>query len=286
MGSDLKRSIFLSANALVGHSEFDPKASSLRVLIVSMNFMYLILISAYTANLASFLVIESSSRIVINQFQDVLNAQEPICVQRGIAYVDAIQKKYPESKNLMVEFETEQEMFQGLHEDKCLVLLTSMEDWKSKKRDKNYNINCSMKWVGRRVELVPASFALRASIDQCRTLLHDVIDFHLIQMKSDDVVQAIWNKYRDLKIDNTCNISDEKGSESSEDSTQLNVMNMAGIFILHVSVIACTTLIEVLLFLNSPKENKKDLKNDLSQRTKECFGNICPTNKKKNNTEE
>merc|ERR1712176_1559124 len=100
-----------------------------------------------------------------------------------------------------------------------------------------------MKWVGRRVELVPASFALRASIEYCRTLLHDVIDFYLIQMKSDDVVEEIWNKYRELKIENTCNISDEKGSESSEDSSQLNVVNMAGIFILHVSVIAFTTLV-------------------------------------------
>merc|ERR1711862_77801 len=122
LDADFKKVIFLSMNAFVGHSEFDPRASSLRMLTISMNFMYLILISAYTANLASFLVIESSSRIDINNFKDVIKHQKRICVERGLAYVDAVQKKYPESKHLMIEYENAKDMFLGLQNQKCLIL--------------------------------------------------------------------------------------------------------------------------------------------------------------------
>merc|ERR1712151_484073 len=74
--ADLKRSLFLSMNAFVGHSEFDPKATSTRVLTFSMNFLYLIIISAYTANLASYLVYKNSTHVEIKEFNDVLKKQQ------------------------------------------------------------------------------------------------------------------------------------------------------------------------------------------------------------------
>merc|ERR1711862_908303 len=234
-----------------------------RLLTMSMNFMFLILIAAYTANLASFLVAKNSSKIVINEFDDVLNYGEKICVQRGYSYVERIKSKYPGSDSLMIEFGSQAEMYQALQNGDCLVLLTSMEDWKNRQRDAKYNVNCGMHWVGRRVESVPASFAIRTSAYHCTGLLNDVLDFHLIQMSSDGSLQEIWSNYRDATLDSTCEVS--TNTECFKSAQQLSVFNMAGIILFHLAILLFTVVVEVCLFCNTSKEKKVSVEKEIKE---------------------
>jgi len=261
LDSDMQRALYLSMNAFVGHSEFDPKGTMMRVLTLSMNFMFLILLAAYTANLASFLVVKNSSRIEINQFDDVMKLRKNVCVLRGYPYIKSVSTKYPGSESLMIPFENEVDMYQALQNGECLVLLSSMEDWRNHERDAIYNINCGMKWAGRRVEAVPASFALRTSFNHCRALLHDVLDFFLIKMRSDGTLQEVWDNYRDFKLANTC----DTGATTTKTAkvSQLNVFNMAGIFLFHLAILIITIIGEIFLFCCSPTEHKQTVKKEI-----------------------
>lgn len=260
LDADLKKSLFMSMNAFVGHSEFDPKATSTRLLTFSMNFLYLVILSAYTANLASVLVAKNSSTVEINDFKDVLRARQNICVQRGLAYVDSVIQKYPDSKTLMKEYETAEEMFQGLGNGDCLVLLTSVEDWKSKQRQRTFNKDCGMIWVGRRVEPVIASFALRASADLCTGLLNDVLDYYLIKMKADGVMDKIWFNYRNTNLNNTCSVSDNTYTDNNE--LNLSVPDMAGIFMIHLACMCLAFFGECFLFCACVSDKQKIIKDD------------------------
>lgn len=267
LDSDFFRTLYRSFQAFVGHSEFDPKGAMMRLLTLSMNFMFLILISAYTANLASFLVVKNSSKIEINEFNDVMTLRANVCVQRGYPYIDSVSSKYPGSESLMIEFETEKEMYEALQNGDCLVLLSSMEDWKTRERDDTYNIGCGMKWAGRRIEAVPASFALRTSKTKCRAVLHDVLDFYLIQMRTDGTIQEIWDNYRDFKLANTC---DTGAVVKKATVTQLNVFNMAGIFLFHLSILLIAVFGELTLFCLQPKEAKQEMKHELYESKKKA----------------
>merc|ERR1711862_295261 len=172
--------------------------------------------------------------------EDVIRKQDNICVEKGAEYVNAVQTKYPLSASLMIMYDTTLDVFQGLNNGDCAVALTTVEDWKNFKRDKQYNVNCQMKWVGKRVEFAPASFAVRSNIDKCTALLNDVIDVYLIQMKADGTVQEIWDNYRDANLPHDCMKAEGEGYDSATQS--LNVMNMAGIFIFHGAVMGAVIL--------------------------------------------
>jgi len=260
--TDIKRSMFLSVNGFVGHSDFDPKASSARLLTISMNFLYLILIAAYTANLANFLIAKNSFQLEIDDISEVLKPQKMICVERGTGPVDSFKVKYPGAKHLLLEYNSPTEMYAGLNNRDCSVILTSLEGWNTDRRDDQLNIKCSMEWIGRSVETMPASFAVLSSSERCTSLLNDVVDWHLIYMKADGVVADIWKTWRDNSLSNTCS-STLQESESSAKIKNLTIANMAGLFILHACVVLFTIITEVILFCRTPGDRKALVKEDM-----------------------
>lgn len=111
--------IFLSSLTFCGHFEFQPNTVPSRLLSFSWGFWALVMVSAYTANLASFLVSESRIAPTISTIEEALLTSTPLCVQRGSVIDDFLSQKYPELQ--LVRKATEQDMFSGKATDpRCL----------------------------------------------------------------------------------------------------------------------------------------------------------------------
>ena len=79
---DALTAIFLSAITFTSHFEFKPQTHPARLLSFSWTLWTLIMASAYTANLASFLVSRHQVNFSVNTLEDALKSNIPVCVQR------------------------------------------------------------------------------------------------------------------------------------------------------------------------------------------------------------
>lgn len=72
-------------------------------------------------------------------------------------------------------------------------------------------------------------------------------------MKADGSMQAVWDNYRNMALNNTC---DKEANVEAATTSQLNVFNLAGIFSVHLVVIALIIISETFLLCILPKERK------------------------------
>ena len=74
--------IFLTSITFTSHFEFRPQTHPARLLSFSWTLWTLIMASAYTANLASFLVSRHQVNFSVNTLEEALKSNIPVCVQR------------------------------------------------------------------------------------------------------------------------------------------------------------------------------------------------------------
>lgn len=74
--------IFLTSITFTSHFEFKPQTHPARLLSFSWTLWTLIMASAYTANLASFLVSRHHVKFKVNTLEEALKSNIPVCVQR------------------------------------------------------------------------------------------------------------------------------------------------------------------------------------------------------------
>jgi hypothetical protein len=94
--------IFMTTIIFTGHFEYKPKTNSARLFTASLTFMALLVSSAYTANLASFLVFRSTPEFVINRLEDVVKNELVICVSPFTDARDGILKQFPFAKRYII----------------------------------------------------------------------------------------------------------------------------------------------------------------------------------------
>jgi nitrate reductase NapE component len=72
--------IFLSSLTFTGHFDFQPNTHAARILSFSWTFFSLVTVSAYTANLASFLVARRTPDFQIRTIQQAVRYNIPVCI--------------------------------------------------------------------------------------------------------------------------------------------------------------------------------------------------------------
>jgi hypothetical protein len=129
----------------------------------SWTFWALIIMSAYTANLASFLVSRNMVEYSVSTLEDALKQGTPVCIQRFSVMDDIVTKNYPEMN--IVRKETEQGIVDGLRRDwyggnqGCGVALTNLGTFQLYQGRQDVNPDCTLTTEKREVRQLPSGFA-------------------------------------------------------------------------------------------------------------------------------
>merc|ERR1712008_94051 len=90
----------------------------------------------------------------------------------------------------------ETEVFKGVLQGECTVAVTAARTWDTTKRDASINGICSLEWVGTAYENRQSGFAANAdSSVLCTSLITDVLDYHLFNMKAESFIEKAWNDH-------------------------------------------------------------------------------------------
>ena len=249
-------SILNAAFAIIGHIDHRPKSVAATLIVLSTAIVYAIIFAAYTANLASFLVVKNTPGIKITDFQDVIENSLNICVWRGTAMSSFLAEYYPAYPRV-IAFVIEEEIFTSLHTGICDIALTNVDSWKNFERNEKVNTGCSLEWVGRTVQTSDASYPISDSIDSCSALPNEVINLHLFEMILNGELDEIWDDHRKSTGTLQCNM--QISSAAVADKPPLTLNNVGGTLLFHVFFCVGAILCSIATFFLSPKVNRTAL---------------------------
>ena len=179
--------IYYAAISFTGHFEFRPNTIAARLLGLSWAFWALIVASAYTANLASFLVTPRVYSYRISNIEDAIEQDATLCVQDGAVIHTILAEKYPSLK--FAGKGSEQEIFEGprlpVGKGGCQAAAHQYNTYSVYKRNKEVNFDCALSSEERIVEIIPAGMAtaIDTGFPYCTSLVGHVLDYHLNEMK-------------------------------------------------------------------------------------------------------
>ena len=261
--------IYLTAISLTGQFEFAPRTAASQLFAVSVAFMALIVASAYTANLASNLVVQNQPASPIQTLDDAVRMQVPICVWATTGTDSTITQAFPNGR--IVRKPTSKEVFQGVISGECRVAATELTSWDYWKGNLEVNGECQLDWIGRIFRNVRASFALKSdSGTLCTSLIRDVLNLHLGEMKDDGFIDEAYDAYlaRQAQID-CANLGDTSGSTSQ--SNQLGLKNMGGIFVFHFAISAVAIVLAFVGVHRRKRRKAKERDEKMNRKQRRLF---------------
>lgn len=236
-GQKMGYNIFMSAMTFSQHHmEWYPKSHSQRLFAFSVSFWALIMASAYTANLASFLVADNRPQYVALSLSEAEANGIKVCVREGAAVARSVAGRYPTLK--LVEAPDFAEVYAKLRAGECKLLATRAFDFAEFQRNGAFNPDCTLEWVGRADELNSGGAGTMVDTGvYCTSLVTHVLDIYFTEMIADGFIEASWEKHLRSRSSDNCGAlgTREDQEEESDDASEqsLEPVDVGGIFILH-----------------------------------------------------
>lgn len=149
--------------------------------------------SAYTANLASFLLTPPIPNISGNSLDDIVKMNQTLCVSNRTNHDAFITKQFPkysDAKNKKVlRFDSNAEVITAILD----AGLTGKALFELYQRDDE---TCKLVKVGKELKIINAGFATKVDNgSNCTSLISYVLDLHTSEMKNDGFYDRTWRQY-------------------------------------------------------------------------------------------
>lgn len=227
---------YLTALAFTGKVLFKPSAHGARMFTIGLAFWATIMGSAYTANLARALVSQERAGLIVSSVDDAVRYGLSMCAFQGSNQERTVLQYYPNAK--LVPVTSASDLYMGVHNGVCDFALTGKSYWDIAKYQEDSNPGCELQWVGRAFENILSGFATRADTGiKCTSLLRDVFNLHIREMKEDGIFSDVWSEYYRKTSTNQCDPTKAINVDEST-STKMTLKNLGGVFILLYMMIA------------------------------------------------
>lgn len=255
LGNKPTETIFFAALAFTGEPNFQPSTDFARIFVISLAFWCLLTSSAYTANLASFLVTQNTPSLRVESVGDAVKAGLSMCVFAGTMPDISVSEAHPGAK--LVRKDIEDDVFLGVADGECDLAITSVGSWDRYRGRSLVNANCNLAWVGRIFRFSEGGFATRGdSGTLCTNLVRDAFNLHLLEMEQEGFIEKAWERELERTSDIDCDASGSSDNTENDDSSQLGLQDMGGLFIIHYGL----SVLAILMALYTKRNNQGKLR--------------------------
>jgi hypothetical protein len=255
--------VFIASLMFTGHFEYRPTSNGARLLTLSLAFFCLLVKSAYTANLASYLVVDKVSSIRIDSVEDAVSKGYRICVIDTSIADESLTRAFPAAN--IVRKLVEKDMYVAVRSGECEIALTTFSSWQEFSRDSSVNGDCQMSWIGRVFREGEAGFAtISDSGSLCTSLIRDVVNLLLVEMTDDGFIDRAWES----ELNTIAGQCDSSTDSQDNDSGQLTIQAMGGTFIIHFVLTAVAVCISLFTKYHAAKKavREQNLADTTSQK--------------------
>jgi len=209
---------------------FSPGTKAGKFLNFSCAFLVLLVVSAYTANLASLLVVSASVDIPIQSLEEAALKGIPVCTAFNPA-------PFAHMHNVHWRRHAEdRETYDGVRDGSCEVGIVRHFMWKAAQHEKHINTDCRLYMM--EGSLITERSGLTTRLDSiekrfCIDRAVQVFNLILVSMEVDGFFRRLNQKYWTSNVDSiSCPIGLPTAPASS--SGALRLKNMSGIFITYL----------------------------------------------------
>ena len=193
-------------NATQTYEYGTPKTAAAKLFGFSSGFFGLILTATYTANLASLLVKAPNNPLnQVESIDQVTFLKYQVCTWGGTILDSHLEANHATTiRKPKLEL---LDVYNALNANECLFAVDTVQGWLEFKAKREYNPFCKLKWVGgdRKVATIGAGFVAKAdSGGKCTSLVRDVIDYYMIQLIDEFVIERAWAVENKRKQDLDC----------------------------------------------------------------------------------
>jgi hypothetical protein len=225
------KGIFGALLIVMQHFHINPRTRGGKLLSLSLAFWSLIVVTTYTANLASFFVIQNAPSSQIQTVDDAINAEMSMCLWKDTASHEFLLENFP--KGTYVPISGQFGIFEGLLDGTCGLVVATLDQWEQAEIDKTINKHCNLERIGRVINFQDAGFGVKADSGRlCTSFVEDVLNFHLVDMNTDGTMDLLKKKEKQKTSSINCEAIDASSGDG-EVSTQLSLQVMAGPFVVH-----------------------------------------------------
>jgi hypothetical protein len=190
---DAYETTWLFATAFTGQFDFAPQTNAARLFTFSVSFWALLIGAAYTANLASFLVVRNQPKVEINTIDQAVQMNVKMCISGSTGADVAVSNAYPNANLIRTD---NAGVYEGVNNGDCLIAITTVSSWESYQYDETVNGDCNLAYIGRIWSDVPAGFATWADSGRyCTSLLRDVINLEMSRLKENGFLADAWAEH-------------------------------------------------------------------------------------------
>jgi hypothetical protein len=148
--------------------------------------------ATYTANLASLLVDRKPPPINVETMEDVVARGYNLCTYANTGMDQYIQRQHRNVKR--VPLPSELATYDALHEGLCDLTVSYQQNWLGFAKNRTYNPNCDLAWVGRTIRRIESGFAVNADAGYlCSSLIRDVLNIYMEEMFTTDYIADLWD---------------------------------------------------------------------------------------------
>ena len=232
--------LYLGAAQIAGGEGFAPQTGWGKMLILSYSFFVLLSVSAYTASLATSLIVSAGVSIAYKDFDDAVGKGARACVMANTAMSEFIEAAYPTADLVPVTADP----YGALALGECdLAVSTKQPEYDfAVVGGPGTNPGCALMPVGGARSVIKTygggwMTAVDYS-DKCTSLIADALGYWLINVDLDGTVARLYSEMEARKTLKPCGADVDDGGD---EATQLSVDQMSGVFLLHGFVSACSS---------------------------------------------
>mmetsp|Transcript_818 Transcript_818/g.1791 ORF Transcript_818/g.1791 Transcript_818/m.1791 type:complete len:558 (-) Transcript_818:278-1951(-) len=256
LGRKPTETVYFALLTATGDVKFQPSTNYARLFTISLCFWSLLFVSAYTANLASFLVVKNTPKINVESVGDAVALRLPLCVLESSAQESIVKSKHPDAVFVYTDPALgDRGPLLGVLSGDCALALTTVGSWGRYQRDSSANVGCGLTWIGRVFAFRPGGFATKSdSGTLCTSLIRDVVNLHLFEMEEDGFLQRAYETSLEATSDQECAATTGAGaSDASSDnaSRSLSLQDTGGLFIVFYAAVGITVCMAFFAKWNS-----------------------------------
>jgi hypothetical protein len=219
------------------------------MLHLGIGFLVLLITAAYTANLATFLIQESSKISPLASIDEASARRSSICVNIDSSAQGILTTYYPRVVQVPVR-DSAIALSSGL----CQGAILSNADFELSAQMKLTNPNCNLEEVGKPFRVFDAGFVYYEDYNNyCTSFLASALNVHLLNLRATGELDQLWQNNLLAMSDLTC-------TETPVASLSLDINNMAGVFVIYAIFIGgalCIHFSEYVYDRNQLEQDKE-----------------------------
>jgi len=189
------RNLYRSFINITGNYAYEPTTLGGKVFGFFFAFWAMLIVAAYTANLATILVVENLPAPTIVDVHDAISQRLRICVYKGTYANEYLLDAYPGTEPYLVPIESGL-LVEALNRGECDIMVETLQEFHTNEVQDQYNPTCTLKWEGRHVQHLQDGFATKLDPGvMCTDLVNEVFTYYINEMKESGYLEELWKEH-------------------------------------------------------------------------------------------